>query len=545
LLIPSLLSSTVALAAPGSLDPTFDGDGMVVTPVTSGFAFSVALQAGGKILVGGTISGDFALIRYHTNGALDTTFNGTGIATVDFAAAQDTAHSILVKGNEKIMLVGSAINANEDTALVQFQPNGNLDLGFSGDGKSSVSLSSNAEEPNGAAFQSDEKIVVSGTLFNGTINQMYLARFTSDGDLDAAGFGFLGVNIDPFTGDALGKAIAVMGDDRIVVAGTAIGTGGYYLAVARFTPNGTIDTTFGGGTGGATITAGPGDDSANAVAVQDDGKIVVAGDSKNGSGTDRITIGRFLTDGTADPAFGTGGVSITVVGPGHYRAYAVAVQEDGKILVFGNSSGGAERNFVLLRYLDNGHLDSGFGLNGVVKTSFGGGTHSGNALAVQSDGRIIGIGSLGSAQFGLALYKVAQGDLRVGRSAGVPVGDHRYNLSGVGQTQSRRIRSGRSIAHFYAVQNESSRPDRFLLKGSRGNHQISVIYRIGRGNQTAAINAGIYRTASLGAGRMQVIAASFRALGSRRYSKRFPITAKSLTDTAAPDRVVLHVTGGL
>jgi hypothetical protein len=133
--------------------------------------------------------------------------------------------------------------------------------------------------------------------------------------------------------------------------------------------------------------------------------------------------------------------------------------------------------------------------------------------------------------------------MRVGRSATVPVGDHRYNLNGVGQTQSRRIRSGRSIAHFYAVQNESSRPDRFLLKGSSRNNRVSVKYRIGRANQTAAIHAGTYRTALLGAGRMQVIAASLTSLGSRRYSKRFPITAKSLADTAALDRAVVRVTG--
>lgn len=541
-----LLSLPVfGVAAPGALDPTFGGDGKVVTPVTSGFAFSVALQTDGRILVGGVINNDFGVARYLPNGSLDTSFNGTGTATVDFASGFDGARSVLLRGDGKIILVGSATTPGTDTSLAQLLPNGTLDLGFNGDGKSSFSVSGNSEDPMAGVLQSDGKVVVCGTLSDGTNNRMFVSRFKADGDPDAAGFGLLGANIAPFAGDSLGMATAMTGDNRILVVGTAIGGGAYDLAVARFTSAGAVDNTFGGGTGGASLAAGPGDDIANAVALQPDGKILVAGNSKDGSLIDRIAVGRFLANGTADPTFGTGGLVLADVGPGHDRALAVAIQPDGKILVFGRTDVGAGSHFVLLRLLGSGRLDPGFGLNGIVKSNLDGSTHSGDALALQPDGKIVGVGSLGSGKFGLARFKVAQGDMRIGGSITVPVGDNRYNLTGVGQTQALRIRSRRSLAHIYAAQNDSSRPDRLGLQGTRGNGQISVIYRTGGVNITAAVLAGTHRTPMLGAGRMQFISASFTSLGRRPFSQRFHITARSVADAAALDRAFVHVTGGL
>lgn len=176
-------------------------------------------------------------------------------------------------------------------------------------------------------------------------------------------------------------------------AGTAIGAAGTETAQQGLTvtvrgPAGSVDTSF--ATQGIANTAiGTGEDYAQAVAVQADGRIVVAGSTATPQGTD-IALVRYQRDGALDPSFGTGGRVVTPVGNGSDEAYTVALQADGKIVVAGGSSQGASGiDFVLLRYNADGSLDAGFGTGGKVTTSFGNQTDRAHAVIIQSDNRIV------------------------------------------------------------------------------------------------------------------------------------------------------------
>ena len=175
-------------------------------------------------------------------------------------------------------------------------------------------------------------------------------------------------------------------------ASMATGTAGIESAQQGFTvtvrgPAGSLDTSFAGGIVDTPI--GTGEDYAQAMAVQADGRIVVAGSTTTTQGTD-IALVRYQRDGAIDMSFGTGGKVVTPVGSGSDEAYAVALQADGKIVVAGGSHQGASGiDFVLLRYNADGSLDAGFGTGGKVTTSFGNQTDRAYAVLIQSDNRIV------------------------------------------------------------------------------------------------------------------------------------------------------------
>lgn len=160
------------------------------------------------------------------------------------------------------------------------------------------------------------------------------------------------------------------------------------LTVTVRGPAGALDTSF-ASAGIANTAIGLGEDYAEAMAVQADGRIVVVGSTATTTGTD-IAVVRYLRDGTLDTGFGNGGKVVTAVGSGSDEAYAVALQTDGKILVAGSSAQGTGGiHFALLRYNANGSLDTGFGTGGKVVTAFGNGTDRAHALIVQGDGKIV------------------------------------------------------------------------------------------------------------------------------------------------------------
>ena len=134
---------------------------------------------------------------------------------------------------------------------------------------------------------------------------------------------------------------------------------------------GDLDTTF--GTGGIVTTGfGAASDYARGVAVQSDSKIVVAGYSSNGT-QDVFALARYNTDGSLDTSFGGNGQVTTAFGFGHDRAYSVAVQSDGKIVVAGDSSNGLNDDFAVARYNTDGSPDTSFGAGGKVTTAVGSG----------------------------------------------------------------------------------------------------------------------------------------------------------------------------
>ena len=377
------LTGARAQAAPGDLDTTFGGTGAVTTAIgTTAFAAGVALQSDGKILVAAGSSNasgaDFAVARYTTTGSLDTSFGGTGKVIVDFAARGDYGGSIAIQADGKIVLGGSvSTSLSPRPGIARLNPNGSLDTIFGGTGKVIGEVGSGIES---VAVQSDGKIVATG----GASGSLLLMRVNPNGSLDTT-FGGTGSVITP---GGHGSGVAVQSDGKIIVASQ---TG---FTVARYLSNGTLDTTF-GGTGTVTSIA------ARGVVLQGDGKIVVAG----GEPVSAFAAARYNTNGTLDTSFGGSGVvttSFTLPATGN----SVALQSDGRIVVAGVLGDGAitsNGNYALVRYNSNGSLDTSFGSAGRLVTDVTGFSDSAEGVKVQSDGKIVAAGtSYVSAQPGAA-----------------------------------------------------------------------------------------------------------------------------------------------
>lgn len=219
-------------------------------------------------------------------------------------------------------------------------------------------------------------------------------------------------------------AAAASAPHSLPTASSAKGTSGDQNATKPLTVTvgglpGAIDTSFNGGA--QLVSAGEGEDYATALAVQADGKVITVGWTSTTAGGADLAVVRHGRDGTLDAAFGTGGKVVTAVGAARAtdQAHAVAVQPDGKILVGGlTATTGTDYDFLLVRYNADGSLDGTFGNGGKVITSFGASTDRINTILVQDDGKIVvgGDSDQGTAtgvDFALARYN-ADGTLDAG-----------------------------------------------------------------------------------------------------------------------------------
>jgi len=414
-----IMTDLRAVAVPGDLDPSFGGTGIVTTslgPNKSDGAEAVAIQSDGKIVAVGFTSpainprADFAMVRYNGDGSIDTTLAHTGSVTTALGTNNDIAYAVALQSDGKIVAAGYSFQTPslQDFAIARYYSDGVLDLTFSGDGKLIVDFStgginaiSNPQDvASAAAIQSDGKIVLAGYRIpqSGSATQdVDLLRCTPAGGID------LKVSTDLGANDGA-TSVVVQSDNKIVIAGYSTGTSGSFLAVVRYNANGTLDTTF-NGTGKVLINFG----TANAVALQSDGKIVTAGVFNND-----FALARFNTDGSLDLSFnGTGKVTTALVN-GHDVANSVVIQSDGKIIAAGTSSNGTDDDFALVRYNANGTLDNTFGSGGKVITAIGSGNDALRGIALQNDGKIVVSGSAtvnGSAEFVVARYL---GDAEIG-----------------------------------------------------------------------------------------------------------------------------------
>ncbi|MBA2945460.1 DUF11 domain-containing protein [Streptomyces himalayensis] len=402
----------VALAAPGDLDPTFDTDGKVTTDFAGRFdqANGVVVQPDGKIVTAGQSStfagGDFALARYNTDGSLDTSFDTDGRVTTDFGG-NDGANGVVVQPDGKIVAAGFAATDGTDFALARYNTDGSLDTSFDTDGKVTTDFTLNGPANDvalGLALQDDGKIVAAGNSNSGGSIDFALARYDIDGSLDTD-FDVDGkVTTDFAGGQDRANAVVVQADGRIVAAGQGESGGdGFDFALARYDIDGSLDTDF--DADGTVTTDFGGTDNGRGVALQTDGKIVAAGTSDSGGSSD-FALARYDIDGSLDTDFDADGTVTTDFG-GTDNARGVVVQTDGKIVAAGTSDSGDGGDFALARYNSNGSLDTSFGTGGTVTTDFGG-TDEAHAVALQTDGKIIaaGLSAPGEAlDFALARYE--------------------------------------------------------------------------------------------------------------------------------------------
>jgi uncharacterized delta-60 repeat protein len=348
--------AVVRYNANGSPDTSFGTDGKVTTAIgaSSDTATSIALQSDGKIVVAGYsfIVGnyDFAVVRYNANGSLDTSFGTDGKVTTAIGAGNDFAYSMALQSDGKIVVAGySFIVGNYDFAVVRYNANGSLDTSFDTDGKVTTAIGAGNDFAYSIALQGDGKILVAGTSDNGSNSGFAVVRYNTDGSLDTS------FDTDGKVTTAIGgigdvaDSIDLQSDGKIVVAGTSDNGSSYDFAVVRYNTNGSLDTSF--DTDGKVTTAIGGiGDVAYSIDLQSDGKIVVAGGSYNGSNYDFAVV-RYNTNGSLDTSFSGDGKVTTAIGAGSDTATSIALQSDGKIVVAGGSYNGSNDDFALVRYI--------------------------------------------------------------------------------------------------------------------------------------------------------------------------------------------------
>jgi uncharacterized delta-60 repeat protein len=389
----------------GTLDNSFSGDGKVTNHFGTGFTLpnaygtSVAIQPGGKIVVGGyTWNGtnyDFAVARYDMDGTLDNSFSGDGKVTTAFGADDDLGNSVSIQPDGKIVVAGSAYNGTDlDLAVARYNTDGSLDNSFGVNGKETTAFGTGDDMGQSIAIQPDGSIVVAGGANNGTDSDFAVARYNTDGTLDNS-FSGDGKMTTDFGTDDYGRSVAIQPDGKVVVAGYS--NNGLYsdLALARYNTDGTLDNTF-SGDGKVNTDVGPYNDFGYSVAIQPDGRIIVAG------GSSYFAVARYNTDGSLDNSFGGDGKVTTAFGAGAY-GQSVAIQPDGRIVLAGYTHNGTDRDFALARYNTDGTLDNSFSDDGIVTTDFGTGDDYGYSVAIQPDAKIVVTGKA-NGDFALARY---------------------------------------------------------------------------------------------------------------------------------------------
>lgn len=373
-------------AGAGGLDESFGVRGTTVTDFGSkkDVASAVATQPDGKIVVAGTSGGSVAVARYTAKGMLDPEFSGDGMVITDLGGDAEVER-VAVTPDGKIVVAGSSAKrkGDRDLALACYDAAGEPDAGFGDKGVVTTDLGSRADLARGLAVQSDGTILVSGD----SGKALAVVKYDATGRLDPA-FGDGGTTTATIGNTARGYALAVQPDGKIVVAGSQDDpVQGINYAVARFDAKGARDPGF-GKDGIVTTSFGSPADVGRDVALQADGKIVVAGYTGRSVG-----VVRYTADGALDTAFSKDGMATTAVGT-RAKARSVAVQADGRIVVAGaedNPSQGT--NFLLVRYDADGGLDGGFGVAGVSGTNFGSPVDDGRAVALQPDGKIVVVGT--------------------------------------------------------------------------------------------------------------------------------------------------------
>ncbi|MBB1286566.1 T9SS type A sorting domain-containing protein [Flavisolibacter sp. BT320] len=471
----ALLFSLSSFGQAGSLVSTFGTGGRVQTSFSSlqDGATALLVQPDGKLVAGGTslFSGnqDFSLARYNTDGTLDLTFSSDGKQTTAIGTGSDIINGMALQADGKIVAVGETlVGSTYMAAIARYNTDGTLDASFSGDGKHTVTLGTKNAYAYAVAIQPDGKILVAGYTFEPGTVDFTVFRFLSDGTLDVSFSGDGIATVDYASTLDNAYAMALQPDGKILLAGNASAN----FMLARLNSDGSMDSSFDGD--GKLVTVFANGARLNTVALQADGKIVAAGQrSYNDPMMDRTVydgiVTRYTSTGQLDATFnGTGQLSLDL-GSDNDNIRSVKLQNDGKIMLCATGN----MNFTLARLNTNGTLDNSFDGDGKVDVSFGSPSYS-NALALWGD-RIFIAGSINS-RFGLAAY---QND-----AFPLPV-----TLSFFGGT--RQI-SGVQLSWQTASEQNT---DHFELERSADGRSFSPIGRVAAtGNTTSAVKYGFLDT---------------------------------------------------
>jgi uncharacterized delta-60 repeat protein len=384
-----MVKRSYARSSAGELDLTFGSGGVVISPFgVTADATSMAVLEDGRLVVAGSIvqekSRDFLLVRYSSNGSLDQSFGAGGKVACDFGN-DDVAHAVGVKHDGKVVVVGTSSYTVAETRIFVHDTRGGMRSDFA------------------------------------------LARYQPDGNLDQS-FGVDGQVTSKYQVLSYARSMLLQPDEKIVLAGFFDAGGAAAkdweeLALGRFNLDGTLDGSFGKrGIAPSTVVIGGGGEAALSVALQKDGKVVLAGRttlidlSDPTSRVHRIAerhaiLARYTAGGVPDRSFGTLGSLITTYPSRWSEGRAVSVLPTGQIVVAGVAyvAESGVSDFALARYQPNGDLDTSFGHGGTLLTNFDGHKSEANTLGLLPDGKLIAAGAVtdaetGAQSFGLARY---------------------------------------------------------------------------------------------------------------------------------------------
>jgi uncharacterized delta-60 repeat protein len=410
--LAAFLGPPLAQAAkPGDLDRSFGGDGIVTTNFGHyNAASAAAIDGHGRIVaVGHPEQFDFWLARYRRNGELDRTFSGNGkVAT----GVYGNPSSVAIDPHGRIVVAGNDFCDDcrySSFVLARYRPNGTLDHSF---GRVATDFEGYDYAYAGSvAIDAHGRIVLAGAAGSGippNAEDFALARYTPDGRLDPS-FGGDGTVTTDFrgAGDAA-REVAIDSQGRIVAAGYAqrrMGDGyGPDFALARYRPNGTLDPSF---DGDGRVTTHLGKYSiAGSLVIDPQARILAAGLADWRGRESKFGLARYRSNGELDPSLGSGGVVTTKFGREHGSgAGSVAIDSRGRLVAVGETRAPrGNDNFALARYWPNGGLDRSFSRNGKVVTTLGGDDVAASVVLDSKD-RIVAVGGGGRKDdFALARY---------------------------------------------------------------------------------------------------------------------------------------------
>lgn len=432
----------------GSLDTGFNSVGYSKAELPGhgdwDYFRAVDVQTDGQIIAGGYDYGsvdshkDFLLVKYHTDGSLNTGFGGDGVVNQDFGSTNEVLNDLKIQDDGKVVAVGYMDN---DLIIARFNTNGSLDTGFGTSGYTTVDI-------DGADRASAVEILADGSfiVFGYTSDDFVVLKFTPSGILDS-GFGSGGYTTTDIHGFDYGRGMAVQSDGKIVGAGSSNDD----IALVRYDASGTLDTGFDADgivltdiglvydVNNAVVALGDGktinggvaagkaalmylnadgspdtdcsedgkvwdgftnDDRSefNALKIQPDGRLLAAGSKLHNTNYDYDFItARYNEDGSKHTRIPgqtegfntTTGYLVTDFGGNDDKAYAVSIDHNLRPIAAGYSYSGSNNDFALVRYTVDGLLDTGFDGDGLFTYDFAGGDDQCRALAVLDDNQIL------------------------------------------------------------------------------------------------------------------------------------------------------------
>lgn len=436
-----------------NLDFTFGNGGKVVTDFagSTDVGFAMVIQPDGKIIVGGQAGiapsvTDYGLVRYNIDGSLDSSFGTGGKVSTDVGGLGDTISAIALQPDGKIVAAGFSFTAHIfDFSVVRYNSNGTLDTSFGNGGKVLTDLQNNDDEALAMVIQPDGKIVLAGFTADSNFDLDFaMVRYQANGSLDTS-FGNDGKVITDFDGsDDQGFSLIRQPDGKLIAGGFAIDpkTSESNFALVRYNADGSIDESF--GEGGKTTTEFDEASGISSMFLLPDGKFLAAGfaftahddDERptHGSVTGDFALARYNSDGSLDETFGEKGKVTTDFFGENDAINSIALQADGKIIAAGAAVTGHRdedrtpgltrlsklqkinritdgdldpSTFALARYFADGTLDTSFGEDGKVSAEVAHDVNIAFSVAIQSDGRIVTAGWAGTFErpdFGLARF---------------------------------------------------------------------------------------------------------------------------------------------